>query len=106
MKRIILLAVMAVCLVGCRMSQQERAEKLVEMYLDDTENDPKSVEVLSVNIVKTKKEMDADANWVIRHYGFVTYRSKNEYGALMKKTVPICFNEEVTQLVCWDCSAH
>ena len=106
MKKTLLLSVMVLCLMGCRMNQQERAEKLVEMYLNDTANDPKSIEVLDVSIVKTKKEMDAEGNWVIRHYGTATYRGKNAYGASVKEHVTICFNEEVTQLVCWNCFSN
>ena len=106
MKKIIILSVMAVCLMGCRMSQQERAEKLVEMYLEDTANDPESIEVIKVVVGEPKKELDGEGNWVIRHYGTATYRGMNGFGALVKENVTICFNEEVTQLVCWDCFGH
>ena len=103
MKKLFLLTLMILLLSGCRMNQQERAERLVEMYLEETANDPESVNVLDVWVGEPKKEMDAEGNWVIRHYGTATYTGKNAYGAMVKEQVVICFNEEVTQLVCWDC---
>ena len=103
MKKYVLLSFVVLLLFGCRMNQQERAERLVEMYLEETASDPESINVLDVWVGDPKKEMDSGGNWVIRHYGIATYRGKNAYGATVEEQVTVCFNEEVTQIVCWDC---
>lgn len=105
-KQVFLLMVVSLCLMGCRMNQQERAEKLVEMYLEEEADDPGSIEILKVTVLDAKKELDANGEWVYRHYGSVTYRGRNRFGALVKEMVTVCFNEKVTQLVCWDCFGH
>ena len=88
-KLVFLLMVVSLCLMGCRMNQQERAEKLVEMYLEEEADDPGSIEILKVTV------LEGDV-----------YRGRNRFGALVKERVTVCFNEKVTQLVCWDCFGH
>lgn len=101
--RKVLFLIVAVLLAGCSSSPEQRAERLVTDYIKATANDPSSVQDVDVSFVELKKEMDIDGNWLKGHYTVVSWREKNAYGALMKQSVVVKFDEEVTQIICFNC---
>lgn len=94
---------MAVLVIGCTQTSEQRAQRMAEAYIKSGANDPSSVQDVEVTFLEVKKEMDADANWVRRQRVFVKWREKNVYGALVKKDAPAKFDEDVRQLVCFGC---
>lgn len=93
----------AVLVMGCTLTPEQRAQRMAEAYIKSGANDPSSVQDVEVTFLEVKKEMDAEANWVRRQRVFVKWREKNAYGALVKKDAPAKFDEDVRQLVCFGC---
>lgn len=101
--RKVLFLIVAVLLAACSSSPEQRAERLVTDYIKSTANDPSSVQDVEVCFVEVKKEMDIEGKWLNRHYTVVRWREKNAYGAMVKQDVVVKFDEEVTQILCFNC---
>ena len=101
--RKVLFLIVAVLLAACSTTPEQRAQRLVTDYIKSTANDPSSVQDVEVSFVKVKKEMDIKGNWLKRHYTVVEWREKNVYGALVNQSVVVKFDEEVTEIICFDC---
>lgn len=98
-----MLLVVAVMMAACSSSPEQRAEKMVTDYIKSGADDPSSVQDVKVDFVQLKKELDLKGNVLKRHYTVVRWREKNAYGALMKHSVVVEFDEEVTEIICFDC---
>jgi uncharacterized lipoprotein YmbA len=101
--RKVLFLIMAVLLAACSTTPEQRAQRLVTDYIKSTANDPSSVQDVEVSFVQLKKEMDIKGNWIKRHYTVVEWREKNVYGALVNQSVVVKFDEDVTEIICFNC---
>lgn len=101
--RKVLLLIVAVMMAACSSSPEQRAEKLVTEYIKSGADDPSSVQDVEVAFVKMEKELDLKGNVLKYHYTVVKWREKNVYGALVKRDVVVKFDEEVKEIICFDC---
>ena len=100
-------AVMAVLLLAaCSKTPQERAEGFVKEYLEKTVDDPSSLEIVHCSPLLDETENKIGGGTVPVKYMRVTYRTKNAYGALVKKDVVVRFDDDVTHIQCFDCFAY
>lgn len=102
MKKLLFCIMMAVTLASCEKTQEERAEDLVTEGIKRGANDPTSVQDVKLTFLKKKQEVDLHGNKSWHHYISADYREKNEYGALVKKTLYIKLNEECTEVESWE----
>ena len=58
--RKVLIAIMAVAMSACTMSEQDKAEKLISNYLDKNANDPSSVEIIEVGVIQIDSVKDVE----------------------------------------------
>lgn len=72
------LMILVLVMAACRQTPQQKAEMMVKKYLDTSLSDPKSYGGINFGPL-TKFE---NGELEIRH----TYRAKNEFGAIVKKT--------------------
>lgn len=79
---------LVIMLAACKQTPQQKAEALVKKYLDTSLNDPKSYESVSFGLLEKLKGKPYKGDNIdtvdleILH----SYRYKNEYGAIVKKT--------------------
>ena len=102
--RKLLFIFVAVLMVACTMSPEERAEELVTEYIKSGANDPSSVQDVEVSPLRIKLERDAHGNDFQFKYTTVRYRAKNAYGALARSDlIVVKFDYDVTEILCFDC---
>ena len=101
MKKVLLLFV-AVLMVACTMSPEERAEELVTEGITNGANDPSSVQDVKLYFIEKKEFVDAHGQRYWEHMVSVDYREKNEYGALVRRHRDVIFNEDFTKILSWD----
>ena len=105
MRKLLFAAVLL--LASCSKTPQERAQSLVEDYLEQTANDPSSVQDLEVGVLIDEVEKSKNGYDVPVKYASVSYRAKNEYGALVKESgVTVRFDKDVTKILCFDCFGY
>ena len=102
MKKVILCLLMAIALTACEKTPEERALDLVTDGIKRSANAPSSVQDVKLTFLKKKQEIDLHGNKSWHHYISADYREKNEYGALVKKTLYIKLNEECTEVESWE----
>lgn len=101
--RKVLLIIIGFSLMACSSTPEERAEKLIMEYLKENAHDPSSIQDLDVGhlMVRDEDEWGKKGNFKV---AVITYRGKNEYGALVKSDfITVRFDEDVTRIICFDC---
>ena len=93
---------MAITLIACEKTAEERALDLVTDGIKRSADDPSSVQDVKLTFLKKKQEVDLHGNKIWHHYVAVDYRKKNEYGALVKKTKYIKLDEECAKVESWN----
>lgn len=93
MRKLLFAAVLL--LASCSKTPQERAQSLVEDYLEQTANDPSSVQDVEVGELFSIADTYPNDSGL---HAVVYYRAKNAYGALVKESVSVRFNKEVTEI--------
>jgi hypothetical protein len=99
MKKSNLITLIAI-LASCTFTKQQKAEKLIKVYLDSALNDPHSYEPVSTKVdtfynnalPDTANKVDG---WFVEH----TYRAKNGFGALGLHTIKVHENKDFTKIL-------
>ena len=92
-----------VLLTACERTPEQKAEKLIMDYLEKNAHDPSSIQDLDVGqlMVRDEDERGNKGNFKV---AVITYRGKNEYGAMVKSDyITVRFDEDVTEILCFDC---
>ena len=93
MRKLLFAAVLL--MVSCSKTPQERAQRLVEDYLEQVANDPSSIQDVEVgNLVDMSDTYPKDSGL----WASVTWRGKNAYGALVKSSEMVRFERDVTRI--------
>lgn len=106
MKKYIIGVMTMLLFAACSKTPEQRAEGFVRDYLEQTVDDPSSVELVHLSPLRDAKEQKVGGGTVPVKYMNVTYRTKNAYGALVKKDVVVRFDDDVTHIQCFDCFAY
>ena len=99
----VLLFIACCLLMACSKTPEQRAEALVRGYLERVADDPSSVQDIDVGVLVDKVQLDLHSNKIHYKMASVSYRANNAYGALVKGSVLVKFNEDVTEIICTDC---
>lgn len=106
MKKYLFILFSLLVMTACEKTPKERAEILVREYLEQTADDPSSIEIVSLSDFIIMDSKTKSGGTVPAKYINVTYRSKNAYGALVKHNAAVRFDDDVTVIRCFDCFAQ
>lgn len=94
MRKLVILSLL-VLLASCSTTPEERARRLVEEYLEQTANDPSSVQDVEVGILTDMSARHPNDSGL---WATVSWRANNAFGALVKSSETVRFDREVTRI--------